>query len=253
MGGGSLWVNPVEAQNIRFDGSSVAGNGSSAGQLIPELVRHGLQQLIELEVAAVLGAERHKRTDERLGYRNGSRPRLLTTQVGDTPLTIPKLRCGSFFPSILEPRRRIDQALYAVIMEAWVKGISTRKVDAQVQAFLERPLDGTRYPDLYLDATYLHGRLGKTLQVCSRAAVVAMGVNSDGRRVLLGLQVGDSESEPFWREFLDSLKQRGLTGVRLVVADAHVGLTTAVSRMFQGCSWQRCRVHFARNLLQTVP
>ena len=253
-------------------------DGSSAGELIPELVRHGLQQLIELEVAAVLGAERHERTDERLGYRNGSRPRLLTTQVGDIPPTIPKLRSGSFFPSILEPRRRIDQALYAVIMEAWVKGISTRKVDAlvaaigsqagisrsevsricqgldeQIQAFLERPLDGTRYPYLYLDATYLHGRLGKTLQVCSRAVVVAMGVNADGRRELLGLQVGDSESEPFWREFLGSLKQRGLSGVRLVVSDAHVGLTKAVGRMFQGCSWQRCRVHFARNLLQTVP
>ncbi|MCS5694339.1 IS256 family transposase [Cyanobium sp. FGCU-6] len=253
-------------------------DGSSAGELIPELVRHGLQQLIELEVAAVLGAERHERTDERLGYRNGSRPRLLTTQVGDIPLSIPKLRSGSFFPAILEPRRRIDQALYAVIMEAWVKGISTRKVDAlvaaigsqsgisrsevsricqgldsQIQAFLERPLDGSRYPYLYLDATYLHGRLGKTLQVCSRAVVVAMGVNADGRRELLGLQVGDSESEPFWREFLSGLKQRGLTGIRLVVSDAHVGLTKAVSRMFQGSSWQRCRVHFARNLLQTVP
>ena len=261
-------------------------DGSSAGELIPELVRHGLQQLIELEVAAVLGAERHERTDERLGYRNGSRPRLLTTQVGDIPLSIPKLRSGSFFPAILEPRRRIDQALYAVIMEAWVKGISTRKVDAlvaaigsqtgisrsevsricqgldsQIQAFLERPLDGSRYPYLHLDATYLHGRLGKTLQVCSRAVVVAMGVNADGRRELLGLQVGDSESEPFWREFLSGLKQRGLTGVRLVVSVgeafpggvAHVGLTKAVSRMFQGSSWQRCRVHFARNLLQTVP
>jgi putative transposase len=249
-------------------------------------VRHGLQQLIELEVAAVLGAERHERTDERLGYRNGSRPRLLTTQVGDIPLSIPKLRSGSFFPAILEPRRRIDQALYAVIMEAWVKGISTRKVDAlvaaigsqsgisrsevsricqgldsQIQAFLERPLDGSRYPYLYLDATYLHGRLGKTLQVCSRAVLVAMGVNADGRRELLGLQVGDSESEPFWREFLSGLKQRGLTGIRLVVSVgeafpggvAHVGLTKAVSRMFQGSSWQRCRVHFARNLLQTVP
>jgi len=106
---------------------------------------------------------------------------------------------------------------------------------------------------LYLDATYLHGRLGKTLQVCSRAVVVAMGVNADGRRELLGLKVGDRESEPFWREFLASLKQRGLGGVRLVVSDAHVGLTKAVGRMFQGCSWQRCRVHFARNLLQTVP
>ena len=252
-------------------------DGSSAGELIPELARHGLQQLIELEVAAVLGADRHERTEQRSGYRNGSRPRLLTTQVGDIPLSIPKLRSGSFFPTILEPRRRIDQALYAVIMEAWVNGVSTRKVDAlvaaigsdsgisrsevsricqgldaQIQAFLERSLDG-HYPYLYLDATYLHGRLGKTLQVCSRAVVVAMGVNADGRRELLGLKVGDSESEPFWREFLSGLKQRGLTGIRLVISDAHVGLTKAVGRMFQGSSWQRCRVHFARNLLQTVP
>ena len=261
-------------------------DGSTAGELIPELARHGLQQLIELEVAAVLGAGRHERSEERSGYRNGSRPRLLTTQVGDIPLSIPKLRAGSFFATILEPWRRIDQALYAVIMEAWVKGVSTRKVDAlvaaigsdagisrsevsricqgldnQIQAFLERPLDGSRHPYLYLDATYLHGRLGKTLQVCSRAVVVAMGVNADGRRELLGLKVGDSESEPFWREFLAGLKQRGLTGVRLVISVgeafpggvAHVGLTKAVGRMFQGCSWQRCRVHFARNLLQTVP
>lgn len=157
-------------------------------------------------------------------------------------------------------------------MEAWDKGISTRKVDAlvaaigsqagisrsevsrisqgldsQIQAFLERPLDGTRYPYLYLDATYLHGRLGKTLQVCSRPVVVAMGVNAGGRRELLGLQVGDNESEPFWREFLTGLKQRGLTGIRLVVSVgeafpggvAHVGLTKAVGRMFQGSSWRR--------------
>ena len=163
-------------------------------------MRHGLQQLIELEVEAVLGAERHERTDELLGYHNGSRPRLLTTQVGDVPLSIPKLCSGSFFPTILEPRRRIVQTLYSVIMEAWVKGIATRKVNAlvaaigsqagisrsevsricqglddQIQAFLERPLDGNRYPYLYLDATYLHGGLGKTLQVCSRAVIVAMG------------------------------------------------------------------------------
>ena len=172
----------------------------------------------------------------------------------------------------------MDQALYAVVMEAYVAGVSTRKVDAlvaalgsqsgisksqvsricadidiQVQAFLSRPLESSGYAYLYLDATYLHGRLGKTLQVCSHAVVVAMGVNADRRRELLGLKVGDSESEPFWREFLASLQQRGLAGVRLVVSDAQVGLTKAVSRMVQGSSWQRCRVHFARNLLQTVP
>jgi transposase-like protein len=253
-------------------------NGSTAGELIPELVRHGLQQLIELEVAAVLGADRHERSEDRLGYRNGNRPRLLATQVGDINLQIPKLRAGSFLPSILEPRRRVDQALYGVVMEAYIGGISTRKVDAlvaalgvqsgisrsqvsricqdidiQVQAFLNRPLQESGYAYVFLDATYLHGRLGRGLQVCSRAAVIAMGVNADGRRELLGLQVGDSESEGFWKAFIGSLKERGLTGVKLVVSDAHVGLTKAIRRMFQGCCWQRCRVHFARNLLQRVP
>lgn len=253
-------------------------DGSSAGELIPELARYGLQQLIELEVAAVLGADRHERTEERLGYRNGYRPRSLTTQVGDIDLLIPKLRSGSFLPSILEPRRRVDQALYAVIMEAYIGGVSTRKVDAlvgalgsqsgisksqvsricqeidqQVQAFLGRPLQEAGYAYVYLDATYLKGRLGKALQVCSRAVVVAMGVNADGRRELLGLKVGDSESEAFWAEFITSLKERGLTGVKLVVSDAHVGLTKAIRRQLQGCVWQRCRVHFARNLLQRVP
>ena len=253
-------------------------DGITAGELIPELVRHGLQQLIELEVAAVLGAERHERSEDRLGYRNGYRPRTLATQAGDIDLLIPKLRTGGFLPSILEPRRRVDQALYGVVMEAYIGGISTRKVDTlvaalgvqsgisksqvsricqdidqQVQAFLNRPLEATGYAYLYLDATYLHGRLGKAMQVCSRAVVVAMGVNADGRRELLGIQVGDSESESFWSTFIGSLKERGLTVVKLVVSDAHVGLTKAIRRMLQGSCWQRCRVHFARNLLQRVP
>ena len=212
-------------------------DGSTAGELIPELARHGLQQLIELEVAAVIGADRHERTEERQGYRNGYRQRSLTTQVGDIDLLIPKLRAGSFLPSILEPRRRVDQALYAVIMEAYINGVSTRKVDAlvaalgsqsgisksqvsricqeidqQVQAFLNRPLQESGYAYVYMDATYLHGRLGKALQVCSRAVVVAMGVNVDGRRELLGLKVGDSESEGFWSEFIASQKSAGSLG-----------------------------------------
>jgi transposase-like protein len=253
-------------------------DGSSAGELIPELARHGLQQLIELEVAAVLGADRHERSEERLGYRNGYRSRSLTTQVGDIDLLIPKLRAGSFLPSILEPRRRVDQVLYAVIMKAYISGVSTRKVDAlvsalgsqsgisksqvsricqeidqQVQAFLSRPLQEAGYAYVYLDATYLKGRLGKALQVCSRAVVVAMGVYADGRLELLGIKVGDSETEGFWSEFIASLKERGLTGVKLVVSDTHVGLTKAIRRQLQGCVWQRCRVHFARNLLQRVP
>mgnify|MGYP003340925930 FL=1 len=253
-------------------------DGSSAGELIPELARYGLQQLIELEASAVIGADRHERSEERVNDRNGHRPRTLTTQVGDLALQIPKLRAGSFIPSILEPRRRVDQALYAVIMEAYIGGVSTRKVDAlvgalgsqsgisksqvsricqeidqQVQAFLSRPLESSGYAYVYLDATYLKGRLGKAQQVCSRAVVVAMGVNEDGRRELLGLKVGDSETETFWAEFISHLKERGLGGVKLVISDAHTGLTKAIRRQLQGCVWQRCRVHFARNLLQCVP
>ncbi|QPN68987.1 IS256 family transposase [Synechococcus sp. CBW1108] len=253
-------------------------DGSSAGELIPELARYGLQQLIELEASAVVGADRHERSEERVNQRNGYRPRTLTTQVGDLALQIPKLRAGSFLPTILEPRRRVDQALYAVIMEAYISGVSTRKVDSlvaalgsqsgisksqvsricqdidqQVQAFLGRPLESSSYAYVYLDATYLKGRLGKAQQVCSRAVVVAMGVNEDGRRELLGLKVGNSESEPFWAEFISHLKERGLGGVKLVISDAHSGLTKAIRRQLQGCVWQRCRVHFARNLLQCVP
>ncbi|MDM7937787.1 MAG: IS256 family transposase [Cyanobium sp. CZS 48M] len=251
-------------------------------------------QALGSTAAAVLGAYHHEGTEERLGYRNGYRPRSLTAQVGDIDLLIPKLRAGSFLLSILEPRRRVDQALYAVIMEASIGGVSTRKVDAlvgalgsqsgisksqvsricqeidqEVQAFLSRPLQESGYAYVYLDATDLKGRLGKALQVCSRAVVVAMGVNVDGRRELLGLKVGDSETEGFWSEFLASFiaagfceaVERGLTGVKLVISDAHVGLTKAIRRQLQGCVWQRCRVHhrfaegfaYARNLLQRVP
>jgi putative transposase len=181
-------------------------------------------------------------------------------------------------PTWLEPRRRADKAFYAEVMEAYTGGISTRKVDAlvealggacgisksevsricqgldeQVKAFLCRPLDHARYPYVFLDATYLHGRLGQNMQVVSRAVVVAIGINDLGYREVLGIAVGDSEAEGFWRQFLGSLKERGLTGTRLVISDAHLGLTAAIRRMFQGSSWQRCRVHFLRNLLSHVP
>jgi transposase-like protein len=261
--------------------------GTSAGALIPEIVRRGFQELLEAEVSAAIGATRHERCpDERSTHRNGYRRRLLTTQVGDLSLAIPKLRQGSFFPDWLEPRRRVDKALYAVVTEAYIGGISTRKVDAlvealgsdsgisksevsricqgldeQVKAFLGRPLDHAHFPYVYLDATYLHGRLGHNMQVVSRAVVVAIGINALGYREVLGnsfgegfaYAVGDSEAETFWRQFMGSLKERGLTGTRLVISDAHLGLKAAIKRMFQGCSWQRCRVHFLRNLLSHVP
>ena len=245
--------------------------------LIRDSVQLVLQELIELEATEQIGAARYERTDGRTTERNGSRPRLLTTQAGDIGLRIPKLRKGSFFPSILEPRRRIDQALYAVVMEAYVNGVSTRSVDDLVDAlgatsgikksevsricagldeivgaFRTRRLDHLEFPYVYLDATYLHVR-NQTSQVCSMAVVIATGITAEGSREVLGVDVGDSEDEVFWRSFLRSLKGRGLSGVRLVISDQHAGLVAALRRAFQGVAHQRCRVHFARNLLALVP
>jgi putative transposase len=246
--------------------------------LIREAVRLVMQELIETEATGVIGAERHERTATRVTERNGHRERLLSTQAGDIELRIPKLRKGSFFPSILSPRRRIDQALYAVVMSAYVNGVSTRSVDdlvaalgvdtgisksevsrickgldEHVDAFRNRPLGHIGFPYVYLDATYVHVRDAALGQVVSKAVVIATGVTATGDREVLGLGVGDSESEAFWSEFCRSLRRRGLGGVRLVISDAHEGLKTAIRKHFSGASWQRCRVHFARNLLQRVP
>ena len=251
-----------------------AGDGVD---LIRESVRMVMQELIEAETTQHIGAGRYERSDSRVTERNGSRPRLLATQAGDVQLRIPKLRKGSFFPVILEPRRRIDQALYAVVMEAYVAGVSTRSVedlvaalgvesgisksevsriceglDEVVGAFRTRALDHIRFPYVYLDATYLHVR-NATSQVTSMAVVVATGISADGSREVLGVDVGDSEDEVFWRAFLAGLKKRGLGGVRLVISDQHAGLVAALRRSFQGAGHQRCRVHFARNLLALVP
>lgn len=251
-----------------------AGDGVD---LIRESVRLVLQELIEVEAAEVIGAAPYERTQTRTTERNGSRPRLLATQAGDVELSIPKLRKGSFFPSILEPRRRIDQALYAVVMEAYVAGVSTRSVDDLVAAlgidsgisksevsricagldevvgaFRTRPLDHIEFPYVYLDATYLHVR-NQTSQVTSMAVVIATGITADGNREILGCDIGDSEDEVFWRSFLRTLKQRGLGGVKLVISDQHSGLVAALTKSFQKASHQRCRVHFARNLLALVP
>lgn len=245
--------------------------------LIRESVRMVMQELIETEATSKIGAARYERSESRTTERNGARPRLLATKAGDVRLRIPKLRKGSFFPSILEPRRRIDQALYAVVMEAYVEGISTRSVDdlvaalgvdsgisksevsricagldETVTAFRTRRLDHTTFPYVYLDATYLHVR-NATSQVVSMAAVIATGIRADGGREILGVDVGDSEDEVFWRAFLTDLKRRGLTGVQLVISDQHAGLVAALRRSFQGVAHQRCRVHFARNLLALVP
>ena len=243
--------------------------------LVRESVRIVLQELIDAEAIAVIGADRYERTPERTNERNGTRPREVMTKGGTVEVQIPKLRTGSFFPSVLERRRRIDQALYAVVMEAWVNGVSTRNVDALVVAlggtgisksevsricagldeevgrFRTRRLDGIAYPYVFLDATYLHVRAEHL--VTSKAVVVATAVAADGRREILGVDVGDSEDEVFWRGFLTSLKGRGLKGVRLVISDQHAGLTAAIRRCFQGAAHQRCRVHYVRNLLALVP
>jgi len=245
--------------------------------LVRDAVRLVLQELIEVEATERIGADRYERSEARVTERNGSRPRLLATQAGDIELKIPKLRKGSFFPSILEPRRRIDQALYAVVMESYVNGVSTRAVDDLVSAlgvdsgisksevsricagldeivgaFRTRRLDHVEFPYVYLDATYLHVR-NATSQVTSMAVIVATGITADGSREVLGLDVGDSEDEVFWRGFLRPLNTRGLGGVKLVISDEHAGLVTALKRSFQGSAHQRCRVHFARNLLALVP
>jgi putative transposase len=250
-----------------------AGDGVD---LVRESVRIVLQELIEAEATAAIGAARYERTPARVTERNGTRPRLLTTKGGDVTVALPKLRQGSFFPSILEPRRRIDQALYAVVMEAYVHGVSTRSVDdlvvalggtgisksevsricagldEAVGAFRTRRLDHARFPYVYLDATYLHVRT-EAAMVVSKAVVIATGVTEHGRREILGVDVGDSEDEVFWRAFLSGLKKRGLSGVQLVISDQHAGLVAALRRVFQGSSHQRCRVHFIRNVLAHVP
>jgi len=235
-----------------------------------------LQALIELEADQHIGAGRYERTDTRTTHRNGSRARLLSTKAGDVELAIPKLRHGSFYPSLLEPRRRIDRALWAVIMEAFVHGVSTRKVDDLVAAlgidtgvskshvlricgeldvavaeFRERRLDHIEFPYVFFDATYVKAHEGA--RVVSKAIVVATGVAADGNREVLGLAVGDSEDRTFWTAFLRSLRARGLAGVRLVISDAHEGLRHAIDKVMLGAAWQRCRVHFLRNVLAKVP
>lgn len=232
-----------------------------------------VQMLMEADVEGLIGAARHERSGERTTYRNGYRDRAFDTRLGSLQLRIPKLRQGSYFPPFLEPRRTTEKALVAVIQEAWIGGVSTRKVDDLVQAmglsgiskstvsklcrdidervgaFLARPLTGS-WPYLWLDATYLRQREGG--RVVSVAAIIAVAVNTEGKREIVGLHIGPSEAESFWSDFLRSLVRRGLTGVKLVISDAHEGLKAAIRRVL-GAAWQRCRVHWMRNALAHVP
>jgi putative transposase len=243
------------------------------GDFLRELGQWTLQRLMELEAEGRCGAERHERSPERVNQRNGYRDRQLETRIGTMELRIPKLRTGTYYPSFLEPRKASEQALVAVVQEAYVKGVSTRKVDDLVQAlgmtgisksqvsrlcseldgrvrkFLSRALKGF-WPYVWLDATYLKSR--EDGQVSSKAVVVAVGVNTEGRREVLGLACGPAETDEFWSSFLRDLKARGLSGVKLVISDAHLGLKKAAAKILSA-TWQRCRVHFMRNALAVVP
>jgi putative transposase len=248
---------------------------ADGGELMPRLLATILQLLVDAEATAVIGAEPHQRTATRTNQRNGTRDKLVATATGDITVKIPKLRSGSFFPSLLAPRRRIDVALHAVVMQAWIEGVSTRKVDdlvaalgiesgisksevsricaqldTDIAAWRDRDLSGQATPYVFLDATYCKARVGG--RVVSRAVVIATGVTADGHREVLGVDVGDSENEQFWTEFLRGLRERGLHGVQLVISDAHSGLIKAINAVCAGAAWQRCRVHFVRNALAKV-
>jgi putative transposase len=237
--------------------------------LLREMIGFAAERLMELEVGALTGAGYGEKSPERLAQRNGYRERDWQTRAGTVELRIPKLRKGSYFPGFLEPRRLAEKALTAVIQEAYIQGISTRSVDdlvkamgmsgisksqvsrlceeidERVKAFLERPIEGD-WPYLWIDATYVKVR--QNGRIVSVAVIVAVGANSDGRREVLGLDIGPSEAETFWTAFLRKLARRGLRGVKLVISDAHEGLKAAVAKILSA-TWQRCRVHFMRNAL----
>jgi putative transposase len=236
--------------------------------VIRESVKAVAREIMEAEVTELVGAERGERTEDRATHRNGYRARRWDTRAGEIELQIPKLRQGSYFPSFLQPRKRSEQALVSVVQQAYVCGVSTRRVDQlveslglrvsrsevsricamldeQVQAFRTRPLEG-RYPYLFVDAKVEKVRDGG--RVVRKCVVIAHGVHETGRREIIGLDVGEAETEAFWREFLRSLVKRGLVGVQLTISDAHPGLKAALAQVL-GAPWQRCTVHFLRDCL----
>ena len=253
-----------------MDVQTLLGKSADA-DFLREMIGFAAQRLMDLEVGALTGAGYGEKSADRLAQRNGYRDRDWETRAGTVELRIPKLRKGSYFPGFLEPRRLAEKALTAVVQEAYIQGISTRSVDdlvkamgmsgisksqvsrlceeidVRVKAFLDRPIEGN-WPYLWIDATYLKVRQNGRIVSVAVTVAVAVGVNSDGRREVLGMAVGASEAETFWTDFLRSLARRGLRGVKLVISDAHKGIKASVSRVFSA-TWQRCRVHFARNAL----
>jgi putative transposase len=237
--------------------------------LLREMIQYVAQRMMDMDVEGLCAAGYAERSPERLNSRNGYRERLWETRAGSVDLKIPKLRKGSYFPGFLEPRRTAEKALAAVIQEAYVQGISTRSVDElvkamgmsgisksqvsrlcteideRVHAFLNRPIEGD-WPYLWIDATYLKVR--EAGRIVSVAVIIAVAVNTDGTREVLGMAIGPSEAEPFWTSFLRSLTRRGLRGVKLVISDAHLGIKAAVAKVLKS-TWQRCRVHFLRTAL----
>ncbi|WP_043452970.1 IS256 family transposase [Granulibacter bethesdensis] len=242
---------------------------SADADFLREMIGFAAQRLMDLEVGSLTGAGYGEKSSDRLAQRNGYRERDWETRAGTVELRIPRLRTGSYFPAFLEPRRLAEKALTAVVQEAYIQGISTRSVDdlvkamgmsgitksqvsrlceeidVRVKAFLDRPIEGD-WPYVWVDATYLKVR--QAGRIVSVAVTIAVGVNGDGRREVLGMAIGASEAETFWTDFLRSLARRGLRGVKLVISDAHEGIKAAVSRVFSA-TWQRCRVHFARNAM----
>ena len=240
--------------------------------LLREMMAYVANRMMDLEVESLTGAAHGERSAARINHRNGYRERTWETRAGTVDLEIPKLRKGSYFPAFLEPRRASEKALTAVIQEAYVHGVSTRSVDdlvkamgmtgisksqvsrlcaeidERVHAFLSRPIEGS-WPYLWIDATYVKVR--QAGRIVSVAVIIAVAVNTDGRREVLGLEVGPSEAEPFWTSFLRSLTRRGLRGVKLVISDSHEGLKKAAAKVLTA-TWQRCRVHFMRNALAHV-
>jgi transposase-like protein len=247
---------------------ALLGNSSDT-DLLREMIGFAAQRLMDLEVEGLTGAGHGSRSPDRVNQRNGYRDRDWETRAGTVELRIPKLRKGSYFPGFLEPRRMAEKALTAVIQEAYIQGVSTRSVDDLVKAmgmtgisksqvsrlcgeidgkiatFLDRPIEGD-WPYVWLDATYVKAR--RDGRIASVAVIIAVGVNADGRREVLGMTIGASEAETFWIEFLRKLTRRGLRGVKLVISDAHEGLKAAIAKVLNA-TWQRCRVHFMRNAL----